>query len=100
MVAEAMKELIHRFEDQWRFAPGLTPDLLLSMDEADLRFSPGQGLGPLWKQFRHVGRVQENYQRALASGRIEFSFEGTSYGGGASRKELIGYLDRVDAELN
>ena len=95
-----MKELIHRFEDQWHFARGLTRDLLLSMEEAELSLSPGQGVGPLWKQFRHVGRVQENYQRALATGRIEFSFEGTSYGGGVSRQALIGYLDRVDAELN
>jgi len=95
-----MKELIHRFEEQWRFARGLTRDLLLSMEGGDLSFSPGQGIGPLWKQFRHVGRVQENYQRAFATGRIEFGFEGTSYGGDASRHELISYLDRLDAELN
>jgi hypothetical protein len=94
-----MKDLIHRFEEQWHFARGLTRDLLLSMGEADLSFSPGQGIGPLWKQFRHVGRVQENYQRAFASGRIAFGFEGTSYVGGASRQELIAYLDRIDAEL-
>jgi DinB superfamily len=95
-----MNEPNRRFEGQWRFARGLTRDLLLSLEEIDLSFSPGEGIGPLWKQFRHVGRVQENYQRALATGRIEFSFEGTSYGGGASRKNLLTYLDRLDAELN
>ena len=47
------------FDAPWRLARGLSRDLLLSLKDSDLLFSPGERVGPLWKQFRHLGRVQE-----------------------------------------
>jgi uncharacterized damage-inducible protein DinB len=88
-----------RFDSQWRFARGLTRDLLLSLEISDLSFSPGASVGSLWKHFRHVGRVQENYVRAMETGKVVFGFDGTSYAGGASKQGLIEYLDRLDLEL-
>lgn len=95
-----MNDWIHRFEEQWKFARGLTRDLLISFEASDLSFSPGNGVGPLWKHFRHLGRIQENHQRALSTGKIAFDFEGTSYAGGESKNELLAYLNRLDRELH
>ena len=90
---------IHTFETHWRFARGLSGDLLRSLENDDLLFSPGDRVGPLWKQFRHIGRVQENYLNAIETGRIVFTCEGLSYGGGASKQQLLGYLDQLDKAL-
>jgi uncharacterized damage-inducible protein DinB len=56
-------------------------------------------LGPFWKHFRHLGRVQENYLQAIESGRVAFGFDNTTYKDGASRQPLVDYLDRVDQRL-
>jgi len=92
-------EAIDRFEAQWRSTRGLTRDLLESLKPSELAFSPGSHLGPFWKHFRHLGRVQENYLRALGIGRIVFGFDGASYSGDASKKPLLDYLDRLDVRL-
>lgn len=93
------KELIERFESQWKFARGLTMDLLGSLEPDELAFTPGANLGPFWKHFRHLGRVQENYLQAIDTGRVVFGFDNTTYRGDASRQSLIDYLDRVDQRL-
>ena len=92
-------ELIQRFDSQWRFARGLTRDLLESLEPHELEFSPAQGLGPLWKHFRHLGRVEENYLEAVETGKVVFGFDNTTYGGDASRQSLADYLARVDRRL-
>jgi uncharacterized damage-inducible protein DinB len=92
-------ELIDRFESQWTFVRGLTRDLLESLEASDLAFSPGNHLGPFWKHFRHLGRVQENYLCALETGKIVFGFDGASYSGDASKKSLLDYLNHLDARL-
>jgi uncharacterized damage-inducible protein DinB len=92
-------DLITRFRTRWQFARGLTRDLLRSVDAYDLVFSPGDGLGALWKHFRHLGRVQENYLRAIETRKVVFSFEDATYTGGDSRRALLDYLDRVDTHL-
>ena len=51
------------FKREWTFARGLTVDLLDSLSDAQLNETPAANLGPFWKQFRHVGRLQECYQR-------------------------------------
>lgn len=83
----------------WSFTRGLTFDLLSEMSEADLLFLPGPQLGPFWKQFRHVGRVQECYIDALSTGKIDFSPEGKSYDQGPSKQWLQAYLKRLDDSL-
>jgi hypothetical protein len=38
-------ELIERFNSKWKFARGLTSDLLDSLEPRELAFTPGQDLG-------------------------------------------------------
>jgi uncharacterized damage-inducible protein DinB len=87
------------FKAAWSFSRGLTRDLLEDMSESDLLFLPGPQLGAMWKQFRHVGRVQECYMEALITGRIDFSPEGKSYDHGPSKKWLQAYLAGLDDRL-
>lgn len=62
--------------------------------------SPDAIIGPWWKQFRHVGRVQENYLNAIDTGVVKFGFENATYHGGKSQEELRKYLQRLDDRLN
>lgn len=87
------------FQSAWTFTRGLTRDLLTTLSTEDLLFVPGPGMGALWKQFRHVGRVQECYMEALTTRRINFTPEGKSYDGGPQKEWLIDYLDRLDDGL-
>jgi len=87
------------FGSAWKFSRGLTLDLLEEMSNSDLLFLPGPQLGAFWKQFRHVGRVQECYIEALNTGVVDFSPEGKSYDQGPSKKWLQAYLRRLDDSL-
>lgn len=84
------------FRSAWTFTRGLTNDLLSVLSTQDLMFVPGPGMGALWKQFRHVGRVQECYMEALTTRKIDFTPAGKSYDGGPQKEWLINYLDRLD----
>ena len=92
-------DFLERFDSRWRFARGLTKDLLQSLEPDELVFTPGQDLGPFWKHFRHLGRVEENYLQAVETGRVDFGFENTTYRGDASRESLVDYLERIDRRL-
>jgi uncharacterized damage-inducible protein DinB len=87
------------FRSAWSCTRGLTCDLLAEMTEADLLFLPGPQLGAFWKQFRHVGRVQECYIDALSTGHVDYSPEGKSYDHGPSKVWLQSYLARLDEKL-
>ena len=91
-------EKISQFLNHWQFDRSLTLDLLASMSIDDLAFSPGPSVGPLWKQFRHIGRVQENFMDALKAGSAKFapngSFDATADGGA-----LMDYFHKLDDEL-
>lgn len=87
------------FKSAWSFTRGLTTDLLGEMSESDLLFLPGPQLGAFWKQFRHVGRVQECYLHALNPENQDLSPEGKSYDYGPSKKWLQAYLNRLDDSL-
>jgi hypothetical protein len=65
-----------------------TLDLLESLSDANLLHTPDENQGPLWKQFRHLGRVHENYAEALDSRRVNFS-KGKSYRDGAPKRALL-----------
>ena len=93
-------DLTTRFQAKWGFARGLTRDLLRFVDASDLAFRPSNRLGPLWKHFRHLRRVQKNYLRGIETGRVVFGFDGASYTGDASKRALLDYFDRLDARLN
>jgi len=87
------------FSSAWTFTRGLTHDLLKDMSDSDLLFLPGPQLGAFWKQFRHVGRVQECYIEALSTGNMDFSPAGKSYDQGPSKRWLVEYLGRLDESL-
>lgn len=85
----------------YSFNRQLTLDLLKSLSAKGLQWSPGEGIGPLWKQFRHMGRVQDNYIRAIKTGKTIFDhgIELYPYDGGPSKVQLIKYLQLLDRRL-
>jgi len=84
-------------QSEFTWARSLTIDLLRECSDSDLSFSLGEKGSPLWKQFRHIARVHENYLNALQTGKIEFGFQGCTYNGGRSKQELLQYFDRLDS---
>jgi uncharacterized damage-inducible protein DinB len=76
-----------------------TSDLLATLSETDLAHVPTSDHGPLWKHFRHLGRVQENYIQAMKTGRVQFSPKAAHYNGGASSQSLLTYLKSLDEIL-
>ena len=92
--------LVDHFISQWKFLRGLTKDLLESISQEEMVRAPNASVGPWWKQFRHVGRVQENYLNAIDTGAVKFGFENTTYRGRESKEELQKYLQRLDDLLN
>ena len=77
----------------------LTLDLLRDLPGKALSYSPNKGQGPFWKQFRHVGRVQEDYLTALSARKMRFSAEAGTYRAGNSKLGLLSYLRRLDSRL-
>jgi DinB superfamily len=87
------------FKSEWTFTRGLTLDLLDSLTDPELGETLGPGLGPFWKHFRHVGRLQECYQEALNTKKIRFDYGNKRYRGGCSKNALRAYLRALDREL-
>lgn len=90
------RDLMFQFQKNWLYDRQLTCDLIDCLSAKDIYFSPCPGLGPFWKQFRHLGRVQENYLEAISSGQIEFSTKNPTYAGGADGEKLKAYLKELD----
>jgi uncharacterized damage-inducible protein DinB len=88
------------FFSNWVFARKLTIDLLNSLSEADLLWTPGKEVGQFWKQFRHIGRVQEDYMDALINKSINFSLTNKHYNGVPDRNKLIEYFRNLDQILS
>lgn len=92
-------DCLSSFRSAWLFNRKLTNDLLIELTVQDLLFIPGEGLGAFWKQFRHVGRVQECYIEALTTKSINFTPEGKSYDKGPQKKWLMAYLEKLDTGM-
>lgn len=84
---------------EWQFVRQLSLDLLADQTEESLIEIPGPNMGALWKQFRHIGRVEEDYSEAIVNGKIEFSANHTSYSGGPDKEGLRAYLLECDQKL-
>jgi uncharacterized damage-inducible protein DinB len=76
----------------------MTSELLATLDDDSLAFTPGPNMGPLWQQFRHLGRIEDNYVAAIATGRIEFG-PPRRLSAGTTATALAEYLRDVDADL-
>jgi len=87
------------FKSEWKFTRRLTLELLDSLTDAELSQTPSPELGPFWKQFRHVGRLQECYMEALNTKKIKFDYRNKRYRGGCSKNALKAYLRALDREL-
>ena len=85
--------------EEFAFLRQLTQDFLDVCTRDVLNFSGASGAGAVWKQFRHLGRVQENYLDALESGVMTFACDTGTYRGGISRLDLSEYLARIDARM-
>lgn len=77
----------------------MTRDLLGALRPEELLWTPGPGVGPLWKHFRHVGRVQQNFLQGLDAGVMSFPVPEDGYQGGPNSSELLAYPQRLDADL-
>lgn len=97
--AAIMAERANSFQQSWNFTRSLSLDLLDSLDDESLLFSPGANLGDFWKQFRHLGRVQENYVDALRTQKLVFGPQGCHYSGDVSKASLVTYLQTLDHQL-
>lgn len=83
-------------QKDWTFTRQLTVDLLDACSQGDLDFALNSHCGPLWKQFRHMGRVHENYLSALKTGQVNFDPADGSYAGKASAKYLNSYFEKLE----
>ena len=83
-------------QQEWKFTRQLTTDLLQACSDHDLGFVLNAHSGALWKQFRHIGRVQENYLSALSSGQIKFDTAGGSFRSRVSTPNLSGYFAQLE----
>ncbi|MBX9666386.1 MAG: DinB family protein [Candidatus Obscuribacterales bacterium] len=84
---------------EWKFARGLSLDLLSTLSKDDLSFSPGFGMGPFWKQFRHIGRVQEDYVSAVLTGKVSFGNKSTHSKSRLTQDDVRTHLFSCDEEM-
>lgn len=84
---------------EFHWARGLCLDLLKALHDEQLHNQPVPKSGSWGKQFRHLGRVQENYIQAIKTGTTIFSPEGCTYSGQITKTSLLEYLKRLDDEL-
>jgi len=88
--------LMDALQKDWTFTRQLTVDLLDACSQGDLDFALNSHCGPLWKQFRHMDRVHENYLSALKTGQVNFDPADGSYAGKASAKYLNDYFEKLE----
>jgi hypothetical protein len=84
--------------DRYARFRAMTAELLATLDEESLGFTPGAGMGPMWQQFRHLGRVEDNYVTGIATGRLEFG-PPRRRAAGTTGSALAGYLRDLDEDL-
>jgi hypothetical protein len=84
---------------EWNWARGLSLDLLKALSKDDIHKQPLTITGSWGKQFRHLGRVQENYISAINTGEVVFSTINCTYTGAINQESLIEYLIKLDQIL-
>ena len=87
---------MNELQQEWKYTRQLTIDLLNVCSTADLDLRLIPQCEPLWKQFRHMGRVHENYLSTLTFGQVKFDTLGGSYDGKASKLDLNDYFEWLE----
>lgn len=94
-----MDQEIQKTLEHWIELRQLTLDLLQAVPEEKLSFTPGENMGTLGKQFRHIGDVQICYSDALLSQKIDFSTYKRDYSLESSKEALATFLQEVEREM-
>lgn len=97
------KNLITSFVRTWNFARLETLEILKSLDDFKLKFTPaGADWQPIYYQFGCMGRTQMIYTEAIKSGKMDFSlFSSESLpkkNDFQTVKELKNFLEKADRE--
>ena len=70
-MGESLNQSLESVLDEWRALRAMSLDLLDVATRDFLDFSPNSNIGTVWRQYRHLGRVQENYTAAIRSGSFQ-----------------------------
>lgn len=85
--------------NEFRYFRTQTLDLLDSLSVDDWQASVDQSIGPVWQQVRHLGRVEENYLKALETHEMKFDLADGSFSGEPTPENLKAYLMSLDETL-
>ncbi|MEM7208601.1 MAG: DinB family protein [Pseudomonadota bacterium] len=77
----------------------LTLDLLISLSKRELEIPSIGNVSPLWKQFRHIVRVQENYTEAIQTGVIVFDPHRGTCASDRSKASLLAYFESAQDSM-
>lgn len=94
-----MNEELKQILEDWQTMRQLTLDLLEEIQEDNLSFTVGRGVGTIGKQFRHIGDVQICYSEAIKAGKISFGKYKRDYSIENSKEKLQEFLQEVDNEM-
>ncbi|MFX1489867.1 MAG: DinB family protein [Promethearchaeota archaeon] len=86
--------------DSWKLIRNLTYDLLESLPETELSKTVSKNMGPLGKQFRHMGDVQLCYIEAIKNRKVDFSKYRRDYSIENSKLKLKQFLEEMDEKLS
>lgn len=89
-------DLIKQVLEDWNWTRGLTYKFIDSIPNDKLSFSPGKEFGTIVQQLRHMGAVQECYIIGLETGKIDFSKKRKDKKIESSKKNIKGYLKKLD----
>ena len=84
--------------DRYARFRAMNAELLATLDGESLGFTPGPGMGAMWQQFRHLGRIEDNYVAGIATGVLEFGAP-RRRASGTTASALADYLRDLDEDL-
>ncbi len=96
---DGMTSPLNLILENWKFHRDLGLDALRSLPEGLLVATVGKGMGTLGEQFRHIGRVRQQYTEALRTGRIAPRAKKTDPQMAGSKDLLTAYLEKTGNEL-
>lgn len=89
-------------QEQWPMYEGthaMRTELLDSLSDADLKFSPGGLNMPLGALCREMGETEHSYVQSLKTLKQDWSYRNTEAGLESSVSQLKAWFDQLDAEM-